>query len=98
MNARPWLKYDKPAQCPYCSVTLTVAHGSGDGGQEALTDGTLSICVECGNIGVIDADAAGGMRRTTPKEALQFTTDPEISRAVQAWRATARARDKGRRP
>ena len=75
--------HDVPSQCPYCGRVHQAATSEG---VAPVRDGDASLCIGCGDIGMFDSRAPGGIRRTTAQEAARLATDPQCARFMLAWR------------
>jgi hypothetical protein len=78
-----------PATCPYCGKEHDFSSNTTDGC--APRDGDLSLCIGCGQFGIFEGLALGGIRRTTAQETAEIAVHPQACRVLNAW-STMQAR------
>lgn len=81
--------------CPHCGY-ISDAVTSLEGAAHP-SDGSVSICIDCGLIAVIDSRAPFGLRLPTPDERAEMLADPMIKRALHLWLILDAERKRGKR-
>jgi len=76
--------------CPFCQKWCTDAESFDDPTARPV-DGDYSICIGCGEWGVFEGSAAGGLRKPTDAEYGEIVATPEMTRMRHAWVAMKRA-------
>lgn len=77
--------------CPYCGKVNTKA-GSVDNKVVTPKEGDVTLCIDCGNLAIIQASAPGGMKRISSHAELveMCTLNPPLIAALRAWWAVKR--------
>jgi hypothetical protein len=73
----------KRAACPWCGYGFDAATHVGDTTARPSA-GDKSICIQCGAVGVFTRLLT--IRKPTKREARSIASNPNIQRAIQAWR------------
>jgi NAD-dependent SIR2 family protein deacetylase len=73
--------------CPYCGKKT-----NGAAGPEAPEEGAISICIQCRNLGIFDANLI--IRKPTVEEFAAWRTDPEIWNEIEFVRFLLRQTEK----
>lgn len=76
--------------CPFCGK-LCDRHEGVDDPTAAPADDDFSLCIGCGEWGVFQASAPGGLRKPTDDEYVELVAAPEMARMRRAWVLTMRA-------
>jgi len=70
--------------CPYCGKVT-----NGAAGPEAPEAGAISICIQCYNLGIFNADLT--IRKPTVEEFASWRADPEVWREIELVRFALKA-------
>jgi hypothetical protein len=83
--------------CPHCQTAHDAQTMVGRRGEPAhrIGNGDVSVCFNCGEIGIFDDSAPGMLRKPNGMELGNIEANPEVKRALEAWR-TAKAIRKAR--
>lgn len=73
--------------CPFCSRTNELATGVDHSKGKTPSDGSISMCMTCGELSIFDAATEGGLRRPTSDEYVGIAHDQTIRRMRAAWMA-----------
>jgi hypothetical protein len=87
--------FDVPSVCPWCGFeNEAMANMTGT---ERPTDGDVTMCMECGILGVVDTASPTGLRKPNPIERAEFLRDPDIKKMLWAWQIVDDQRRAARR-
>lgn len=78
--------YDQTTSCPFCGQAHTAMSDATDHGH-VPQPGSVSLCINCGKIGLIDAadDDRLVVRKPTEAEQRDLMADQSIINALAAW-------------
>jgi hypothetical protein len=76
--------HDHFVSCPHCAEELTCATNADDEAA-APNNGDFTICIRCGEWGVFEEAAPGGLRKPSEGEYLEIGERPDLRQLRAAY-------------